>query len=49
MHGYAGDAVVDGVKGDHALLAPPFNINSTHVEEIVEKLARTFNSVFNHV
>jgi hypothetical protein len=31
------------------LLAPPFNINSAHVEEIVEKLSLTFNSVFNHV
>jgi hypothetical protein len=46
---YPGGGTVDGVKGDHVLLTPPFNINSAHVEEIVEKLARTFNSVFNHV
>ncbi|MGH9754556.1 MAG: aspartate aminotransferase family protein [Blastocatellia bacterium] len=40
---YPGGGTVDGVKGDHVLLAPPFNINSSHVEEIVEKLARTLD------
>jgi adenosylmethionine-8-amino-7-oxononanoate aminotransferase len=43
---YPGGGTADGEKGDHVLLAPPFNINSAHVEEIVEKLARTFDSVF---
>jgi hypothetical protein len=46
---YPGGGTADGEKGDHVLLAPPFNINSAHVEEIVEKLSLTFNSVFNHV
>ncbi len=43
---YPGGGTADGEKGDHVLLAPPFNIDSTHVEEIVEKLSSTFDSVF---
>jgi adenosylmethionine-8-amino-7-oxononanoate aminotransferase len=43
---YPGGGTADGAKGDHVLLAPPFNINSSHVEEIVEKLAGAFDSVF---
>jgi adenosylmethionine-8-amino-7-oxononanoate aminotransferase len=46
---YPGGGTVDGTKGDHVMLAPPFNNNSSHAEEIVEKLSLTFNSVFNHV
>ena len=46
---YPGGGTADGTKGDHVLLAPPFNINSAHVEEIVEKLARTFDSVFKQI
>jgi hypothetical protein len=30
---------VDGRLGDHALIAPPFIIGETHVEEIVTKFA----------
>ena len=29
---------IDGVRGDHVLLAPPFIVEDTHVEEFVEKL-----------
>jgi adenosylmethionine-8-amino-7-oxononanoate aminotransferase len=43
---YPGGGTADGTKGDHVLLAPPFNINSAHVEEIVEKLSLTFDAVF---
>jgi adenosylmethionine-8-amino-7-oxononanoate aminotransferase len=43
---YPGGGTADGERGDHVLLAPPFNIDSSHVEEIVEKLALTFDSVF---
>lgn len=46
---YPGGGTADGTKGDHVLLAPPFNINSSHVEEIVEKLALTLDSVFKQV
>ena len=43
---YPGGGTADGTKGDHVLLAPPFNINSAQVEEIVEKLSLTFDAVF---
>jgi hypothetical protein len=36
---YPGSGTADGQRGDHVLLAPPFNITQTHVEEIVDKLA----------
>ncbi len=42
---YPGNGTADGTRGDHVLLAPPFNINSSHVEEIVEKLALTLDSI----
>jgi adenosylmethionine-8-amino-7-oxononanoate aminotransferase len=43
---YPGGGTADGTRGDHILLAPPFNINSAHVEEIIEKLSLTFDAVF---
>jgi hypothetical protein len=46
---HPGGGTADGEKGDHVLLARPFNINTSHIEEIVEKLSLAFNSVFNHV
>lgn len=35
---YPSTGTADGVNGDHILLAPPFIINESHVDEIVEKL-----------
>lgn len=43
---YPGTGTIDGVRGDHVLLAPPFNITGTQVGEIVEKLGRTLDRVF---
>ena len=36
---------VDGLSGDHVLLAPPFIMDGTHVDEIVTKLKQTFDAV----
>jgi adenosylmethionine-8-amino-7-oxononanoate aminotransferase len=36
---YPMGGTVDGQKGDHILLAPPFIIDAGHVDEIVDKLA----------
>ncbi|MGO1120048.1 aspartate aminotransferase family protein [Rhodovibrionaceae bacterium A322] len=36
---YPGGGTVDGAQGDHVLLAPPFIINDSQVEEIVDKLS----------
>jgi adenosylmethionine-8-amino-7-oxononanoate aminotransferase len=36
---------IDGVQGDHILLAPPFIINQDHVEMIVERLTKSIEVV----
>ncbi|MCP4183959.1 MAG: aspartate aminotransferase family protein [Hyphomicrobiales bacterium] len=35
---YPMGGTIDGVNGDHILLAPPFIIDDNHIDEIVEKL-----------
>lgn len=42
---YQGGGNVDGVRGDHALLAPPFIIDDSHVEEIVSIMADAIEAV----
>jgi adenosylmethionine-8-amino-7-oxononanoate aminotransferase len=41
---YPNGGTVDGVSGDHVLLAPPFIIEDAHVEEIVEKLGEAVDA-----
>jgi adenosylmethionine-8-amino-7-oxononanoate aminotransferase len=36
---YPGSGTADGVKGDHVLIAPPFIIEESGLDELVEKLA----------
>ncbi len=38
---------IDGVRGHHILLAPPFIITPTQIEELVEKLARSVDTAIN--
>lgn len=40
---YPGGGTVDGSTGDHVMLAPPFIVNQSHVDEIVEKLDQAIN------
>ncbi|MEE9326876.1 MAG: aminotransferase class III-fold pyridoxal phosphate-dependent enzyme, partial [Cocleimonas sp.] len=42
---YPMGGTVDGVQGDHILLAPPFIINQDHVEMIVERLTESIEAV----
>lgn len=42
---YQGGGNVDGRRGDHALLAPPFIIDETHVEELVGGMKRALERV----
>ena len=35
---------VDGARGDHVLLAPPFIIDDAHIEELVDKLGRSIDA-----
>jgi hypothetical protein len=37
---------VDGVKGDHVILAPPYNASRAELEEIVDKLQQSLTQVF---
>jgi len=41
---YPGSGTVDGKIGDHILLAPPFIVEDSHLDEIVEKLSKSFEA-----
>ena len=43
---YAMGGTIDGKNGNHVLLAPPYIIQEQQVEEITDKLERTFKAVF---
>jgi adenosylmethionine-8-amino-7-oxononanoate aminotransferase len=36
---------LDGVSGDHVVLAPPYIIAEAQLDEIVDKLARSIDEV----
>lgn len=40
---YPGSGTVDGARGDHVLIAPPFIIDEGGIDELVEKLARSLD------
>jgi len=42
---YPMGGTLDGQRGDHVLLAPPFILEETHADEIVEKLAGALDRV----
>ncbi|HMP50191.1 MAG TPA: aspartate aminotransferase family protein, partial [Candidatus Melainabacteria bacterium] len=42
---YPGSAFIDGVSGDHALIAPPFIATETELNEMFERLDAAFRSV----
>lgn len=42
---YPAGGTIDGEKGDHVLLAPPFNVTIDHLEELVDKLTRALHAV----
>jgi len=37
----------DGVNGDHVLLAPPFILEDSHIDEMVAKLSTSIASCFS--
>jgi adenosylmethionine-8-amino-7-oxononanoate aminotransferase len=41
---YPMGGTIDGRQGDHVLLAPPFIIEDSHIEEIVDKLERSLTT-----
>jgi adenosylmethionine-8-amino-7-oxononanoate aminotransferase len=44
---YPMGGTVDGQRGDHVLLAPPYIIDETHVAEIVSKLSEAINAAIS--
>ncbi|KAL3458259.1 pyridoxal phosphate-dependent transferase [Aspergillus heterothallicus] len=42
---YPGAGTVDGEKGDHVLLAPPYNVTDDELDIIVQTLKRSYNIV----
>ncbi|MFK8032568.1 MAG: aspartate aminotransferase family protein [Hyphomicrobiales bacterium] len=42
---YPMGGTVDGVQGDHVLLAPPFIMEDKHIDEIVGKLTTSFEGI----
>ncbi len=41
---YPGGGTIDGKRGNHILLAPPFIIEDSHVDEIVDKLGQAVDA-----
>jgi adenosylmethionine-8-amino-7-oxononanoate aminotransferase len=44
---YPMGGTIDGVRGDHVLLAPPFIIEEPHIEELVDKLGRSVEAAIS--
>jgi len=42
---YPAGGLVDGKSGDHAMIAPAYIVNASHIAEIVDKLGRTVDAV----
>jgi adenosylmethionine-8-amino-7-oxononanoate aminotransferase len=40
---------VDGVRGDHVLLAPPYIVSADEIDLIVDKLGTTVDNVLRSV
>jgi adenosylmethionine-8-amino-7-oxononanoate aminotransferase len=41
---YPMGGTIDGARGDHVLLAPPFIVTEAHLDELVDKLARSIDA-----
>jgi adenosylmethionine-8-amino-7-oxononanoate aminotransferase len=44
---YPMGGTIDGARGDHVLLAPPFIIDDSHIEELVEKLGQSVDAAIS--
>ncbi len=46
---YPGSGAHDGEKGDHILLAPPFNVGSAHLDMIVDRLESSIETAIGGI
>jgi adenosylmethionine-8-amino-7-oxononanoate aminotransferase len=37
---------LDGVRGDHVLIAPPYIVSEAQLDELTDKLGRAVDAVF---
>jgi len=42
---YPNSGTIDGKRGDHILLAPPFICTEDHIDELVDKLSKSMAAV----
>ena len=42
---YPGIATVDGVRGDHVLIAPPYTVEKQELDRIVHVVVKAYNEV----
>lgn len=43
---YAAPGTVDGVRGDHVIIAPPYNVSKEEIDIIVDTTVRVLDAVF---
>jgi adenosylmethionine-8-amino-7-oxononanoate aminotransferase len=46
---YASSGTADGIRGDHVILAPPYNVTKEEIDIIVEKTEKIVKEVFAQV
>jgi adenosylmethionine-8-amino-7-oxononanoate aminotransferase len=46
---YPGSGTVDGVRGDHVLLAPPYNVTDAEIEVIVERVSQALEAAVSGI
>jgi adenosylmethionine-8-amino-7-oxononanoate aminotransferase len=46
---YPGGGTLDGVRGDHVLLAPPYIVTESEVDMIVDRLGAAVDAVLNDI
>ena len=46
---YPGSGTIDGERGHHILLAPPFICRPAHMYELVDKLSRAIDAALDHI
>ncbi|KAI9932281.1 hypothetical protein ASPWEDRAFT_39839 [Aspergillus wentii DTO 134E9] len=46
---YGATGCVDGVRGDHVILSPPYNVSKEEIDIIVDTTARVINDVFTKI
>jgi adenosylmethionine-8-amino-7-oxononanoate aminotransferase len=46
---YAASGCLDGIRGDHVLLAPPYNVSTVEIDIIVETAGKVIEEVFANI